>query len=156
MKKFLLLFSMLLALAVVAPDVVAQDTTTAETAEMPAKKAKKKVRPIEEIVEEMAAKCPETDPSGSVTESVMIVENMVYMKERVPIPADQFSTLQQASAQMKPMFLSQLASANDPEAREFFKALRKSGKGFVFIIAPLEGDESVTLSYTPEEVKAAR
>lgn len=155
MKKFLLLFSLLMALVVVAPEVVAQDTTT-ETTEAPAKKAKKKVRPIEEIVDEMSAKCPEKDPSGSVTESVMIIDNMVYMKERMPIPADQFSALQQAAPQMKPMFLSQLAAANDPEAREFFKALRKSGKGFVFIMAPLEGEESVTLSYTPEEIKAAR
>lgn len=158
MKKLIAIFSVMLALAVSAPEVVAQDDAAAPAAtEAPAKKKeKKKVRPIEEIVAEMAAKCPEKEADGSVLETVMIIENNVFMKTRLPIPAEGISQLNQHAAEMKPMFISQMAAANDAETREFFKALRKSGKGFTFIIGPLEGDDSVTLIYTPEEIKAAR
>lgn len=158
MKKLIALFSILMALAVAAPDVVAQDNAAAPAAtEAPAKKKeKKKVRPIEEIVAEMAAKCPDKEADGSVLETIMIVENNVFMKTRLPIPAEAIGELNKHSAEMKPMFISQMATANDAETREFFKALRKSGKGFTFIIGPQEGDESVTLIYTPEEIKAAR
>lgn len=158
MKKLIAIFSVMLALAVAAPEVVAQDDAAAPaTTEAPAKKKeKKKVRPIEEIVAEMAAKCPDKEADGSVLETVMIIENNVFMKTRLPIPAEGIGQLNQHAAEMKPMFISQMAAANDPETREFFKALRKSGKGFTFIIGPLEGDDSVTLIYTPEEIKAAR
>lgn len=158
MKKLIALFSLLLALAIAAPEVVAQDNATEPAAtEAPAKKKeKKKVRPIEEIVAEMAAKCPDKEADGSVLETIMIIENNVFMKTRLPIPAEAIGQLNQHAAEMKPMFISQLAAANDPETREFFKALRKSGKGFTFIIGPAEGDESVTFIFTPEEIKAAR
>ena len=158
MKKLVALVSIMLALAVAAPEIKAQDNAAAPAAtEAPAKKKeKKKVRPIEEIVAEMAAKCPEKEADGSVTETVMIIENNVFMKTRIPVPAEAISQINQHAAEMKPMFISQMAAANDPETREFFKALRKSGKGFTFIMGPLEGDESVTLMYTPEEIKAAR
>ncbi|MCM1070826.1 MAG: hypothetical protein NC210_02495 [[Clostridium] fimetarium] len=157
MKKLITVFSLLLALAVAAPEISAQDNAAAPATEAPAKKKeKKKVRPIEEIVAEMAAKCPDKEADGSVLETVMIVENNVFMKTRLPIPAEGIGQLNQHAAEMKPMFISQMAAANDPETREFFKALRKSGKGFTFIIGPLEGDDTVTLTYTPEEIKAAR
>ncbi len=157
MKKIIAVFSFLLALAVAVPEVKAQDNATATATEAPAKKKeKKKVRPIEEIVAEMAAKCPEKEADGSVTETVMIIENNVFMKGRIPVPAEAIAQLSQHAAEMKPMFLSQMVTANDAETREFFKALRKSGKGLTLIFGPLEGDETVTLSYTPEEIKAAR
>ncbi len=158
MKKLIALFSILMALAIVAPDVVAQDNAAAPAAtETPVKKKeKKKVRPIEEIVAEMAAKCPDKEADGSVTEAVMIVENNVFMKGRLPIPAEAIGELNKHAAEMKPILLSQMANDKDPEQREFFKALRKSGKGLTLIMAPLEGDDTVTFMFTPEEIKAAR